>query len=220
MNLDLKKVNIANDEDIKEVENEWNFYFDNKHSFLPYKEKLSKLNIIVGFGRGFWAGVHSYSYLTYHVELDKFYWYLRDVESDQDVFFYELEEDAAILKLLKTKVIEKNFDEFDKVLNYDNLHYLSLGKEILKLNLKRVTLKELFGEDTEKLRIALMEYQPASRGSKYPHKEFHKKYFVPALQKELDKQIENYNKGSFEVYRKRNNLYIKINDEHFHLKKI
>ena len=42
------------------LEEDWTFYFDNQYDFAPYRKLLSRLNIIVGFGRGFWAGVDDY----------------------------------------------------------------------------------------------------------------------------------------------------------------
>lgn len=217
MNIDLKEVNIANEEDIKEVEDEWNYYFDNQYSFSPYKEKLLKINIIVGFGRGFWAGVHGYSYLIYHKELDKFYWYLRDIESDKDVFFYEIEQKHQIFSMLKNMPIEQNFDVYDHVIDYGVLYALSCGNisEIPK-EYKAVDLKELFGEDTEQLRIALMEYRPATRDT-YPHQEFHRKVFVPAFQNKLNNKARQYNQSYFNVFRNGEELCINLDGDIFKL---
>lgn len=221
MNIDLKNVNIADANDFKRLEEVWNEHFDFEHSFEPYKEKISTLNIIVGFGRGFWAGVHDYFYLVYHTKKNRFYWYLRNIESDSDIYFYELDENTNILNLLKTSAIEGNFDEFDDALNYNVLYSLSVG-DIKKTpqDMKSTSLNDLFGEDTEQLRIALMNYRPATLGSKYPHKEYHLNYFLPAYHKIQDNLINEYNAGTFEVSRIEDKLFIKLNDDTFELKKI
>lgn len=213
MNIDIKKVNIASEEDLKEVEKEWNDYFDHEYTFLPIKEALSKLNIVVGFGRGFWAGVHGYSYLVYHRERDSFYWYLRDIESDQTVYFYEIPDDATILQLLKTKAIKDQFDAYDEALNFGNIKRITEEYKLTPLN-------DLFGEDTKQLRIALMQYQPGSYGSTYPHEEYHEKYFLPAYEKALDEKIKDYNKNLFTVYREKGKLYIQLGEDRFEMKKV
>lgn len=225
MKLDFTNINIAEEVDFENIQEEWEFlcedYIEEGKDFSFYKDLLSKLNIIVGFGRGFWAGVKYYFYLVYHKETKKFYWYLRNYETDYGVYFYEIKKDAEIFNLLQTKSIRYNWNEFDEILDFNTLYVLSLGtypdiKEIQD-NYKPTPLEEIFGEDTKQLRIALMCFNPASSGSKYPHKEFDKIYFDPIHKKRLDKQVDEYNKGEFEVFRKNNTLYIKLNGDTFKL---
>lgn len=221
MNLKLKNINITTDEDWETVRNDWNDYFDNECSFSPYRRLLSKLNVIVGFGRGFWRGVDGYFYLVYHKENRKYYWYLRNNESDTEIYFYEVEEQSAILELLRTKSYVKNFEEFDAILNFGALYLLSIGEtNEMTRELSPASLTSLFGEDSEQLRIALMYFYPGSYGSNYPHKEFLKRFFLPAQQQGLDEKIESYNKGSFNVFRKGDNTYIQLQEDTFELKKL
>lgn len=220
MNLDFKNINITMTEDWKVLKREWEYYFDGEYAFEPYQELLSKLNIIVGFGRGFWSGTHGYFYLVFHKDTQKFYWYLRDIESDDKVFFYEIEENSEIFSLLNSKSIDGHFDEFDSVLDFKTLHPLSIGNtENMKDGFKMATLTELFGEDTKRLRMALMYFSPASQGSHYPHGEFHKQYFLPKQRDELEVQARAYNEGTFHVFREDNNLYIQLNEDVFKLVK-
>ncbi|MCK1999917.1 hypothetical protein MZM54_00790 [[Brevibacterium] frigoritolerans] len=221
MNLNLKNINITIDEDWEMLKEEWNDYFDNELSFSPYHKLLSKLNIIVGFGRGFWRGVDGYFYLVYHKENQRFYWYLRNNESDTDIYFYEVDEHSGILELLRTKSYEENFAEFDVELNFGTLYLLSIGEtNETSGEMSPVPLSTLFGEDTEQLRIALMYFYPGSYGSKYPHKEFLKRFFLPAYQQKIDEKIQSYNKGSFNVFRKGDSIYIQLQEDIYELKKV
>lgn len=228
MTLQLNKVNITSEEDWKEVEQDWKGWFEDeeaseeKMDFAPYKEMLEKLQVIVGFGRGFWGGVSDYYYVVYHSETKRYYWYLRDIESDTSVYFYEIHRNAEILELLQTTSIPGYYDEFDKALDFEVLWELAHGNAVeMKHNVKAVSLTELFGEDTEELRVALMHFFPGSYGSRYPHHEFHNRFFNPAYQKQLDKEVEAYNQlESIHVFRKGNKLMIQMNDEVFELKKV
>lgn len=220
MKLELKKVNIAKNEDYIELKEKFYEYFDQEIPFEPIKEKLSNLNIVSGFGRGFWAGVHGYFYVVYHKENDKFYWYLQNIESDEDVYFYELRDDAYILKLLQSKPIEKNFYDYDAAANYGDLYPLSVGKkDKIPEYLKEVSLEELFREDTEELRVALMEFRPATQGTKYPHREFDIQYSLPAYKNQLDDQVKKYNQSEYTIFRKGEQLYIDLDGDVFKLEK-
>jgi len=222
--LDLKNVNITSEKDWESLEKEWNSYYNYekfRFSFDPYRKLLSNLNVIVGFGRGFWGGVDDYFYLVFHQETKKFYWYLRDIDEDTEVYFYEVNERAKILQLLQTTSIDGNFQEYNKVLNYDLLFDLSIGKtDELPENMKKVTLTELFGEDTEQLRIALMYFQPAGESNGYPHDEFEERFFFPHVQNEMDQEIDIYNNSTFHVFRKDEKMYITLNNDTFELKKV
>lgn len=228
MTLQLNTVNITLQEDLEEVERDWKGHFEDEEvtgeemDFAPYKKMLEKLQIIVGFGRGFWGGDKSYSYLVYHSETKRYYWYLRDVESDDSVYFYEINKNAEILELLQTLSIPNHFREFDAVLTSNMLWDLSHGNtEDMPSDLKTVPLTVLFGEDTEALRVALMYFYPGNYGSKYPHEEFHNRFFTPSYQKEVDKEVEAYNQShTFHVFRSGNKLMIELDDTVFELKKV
>jgi hypothetical protein len=220
LGLELEKVNITTEEDWNALEKEWDGYFDHEYSFTPYKDLLSKLNIIVGFGRGFWGGAHGYFYLVYHTETKNYYWYLRNIESDKDVYFYKVDDKADIFALLRTKSIKGNFDEFDNELDFNTLYPLSIGEQTnLPEYLTPVPLTDIFGEDTEQLRIALMYFRPGEYGSRYPHLEFHERFFLPVYQNELDKTVQAYNQGPFHVFREENQLLIQLNNDIYELKK-
>ena len=230
MTLQLNTVNITLQEDWKEVERAWKGWFEDEDevkneremNFKPYKEMLEKLQVIVGFGRGFWRGDDSYYYLVYHTETKRYYWYLRDVESDDSVYFYKINKDAKILQLLQTLAIPSHFDEFDEALQPDVLWDLAHGNtEDMPHDFKSVSLAELFGEDTEELRVALMYFSPGDYGSKYPHHEFHNRFFLPSYQKRLDKEVEVYNQSeSVKIFREGNKLMMYVDNDLFELKKV
>ena len=219
--MNLKEINITSKKDWESLEEKWNNYFSNEIPFSPYKQLLSKLNIIVGFGRGFWSGVHGYFYLVYHKEKDRFYWYLRDIESDDNVHFYEVDENEPIFDLLKTTPIEKNFKEFDAALDFSTLYRMSIGDtNELPENVKPASLVELFGEDTEQLRIALMYFYPGNHGSRYPHREFHQRFFKPFYEKKLDEAIQTFNQNPNPIYRKESDLFLDFNGDTYQLVKV
>lgn len=214
-------------EDLESTKEIWLDYFEEEDEvvFLPYEEKLLALQVIVGFGRGFWAGVHGYSYIVYHTSTDKFYWFLRDVESDDAVYFYEISSNDELFHLLNNYSTHAHFELYDEALDYEVLYALGKGEQEeltkeQKARYKEVSLHELFGEDTEKLRLALMEFRPGSWGSHYPHKEFDKKAFSPIEKERLQKQAENYNNGNFHVFEKNKTLYISLGDDTFKLTKV
>lgn len=227
-NIDFTNVNISFPDDVEQVESGFFDYFSDeecKESFSPYKEKLAQLHTIVGFGRGFWAGVSDYFYLMYHKGTKKFYWFLKNNESDSDVYLYEINESDAIFALLSHYSIEANFELYDKTLDYNALYYLSVGKEsnLSKEQTERyryTPLTDIFGEDTEELRIALMNYYPASSGSFYPHKEYEKQILAPLLKEQLQQQVATYNASDFQVFEKNNGLYITFGDDTFKLTKL
>lgn len=220
MEFNFKNVNITLKEDWKELEEAWNDHFDNDEDFLPIKQCLSDLNIIVGFGRGFWSGIDGYYYLTYHKLLEKYFWYVRDNESDSDVYFYEIDEEAPIFQLLRTLPIEKNFQAYDVELDFPTLYWLSKGNtDHLPPNMHEVSLEDVFGMDNEQLRAALMYFYPGSYGSYYPHLLFHQQYFFPYLQKKLDKFVEE-NNHSLKLFRRNAQLFIKIKGEEYKLTKV
>ncbi|PGK51764.1 hypothetical protein CN918_28650 [Priestia megaterium] len=219
-NLDLTKVNITSEEDWMMLKEEWTYYFDNQHDFAPYRKLLSRLNIIVGFGRGFWASVDDYFYLTYHQDKGQYYWYVRNIEKDDEVYFYKVANNAPILDLLTKKAIEDNFREYDEILDYSLLYTMSNGEvDKLPAHISPVELADVFGEDSLQLRMALMNFGPGSQGSMYPHLEFHHRFFKSALGQTMDKMIDKYNSGTFKVFREGECLFVQLNDDVFELTK-
>ena len=145
---------------------------------------------------------------------------MRNIEKDDEVYFYELDNDAPILDLLTTKSIEDNFREYDKILDYSLLYTMSNGKvDKLPAHIRPVELADVFGEDSLQLRMALMDFGPGSQGSMYPHLEYHRRFFEPALGQAIDKMVNRYNNGTFKVFRERGQLFVQLNGDVYELTK-
>lgn len=214
--LDLRTVNITNELDLHRTKEEWDHKFNGEFNFSPYKKQLEKINVIVGFGYGFWGGVDEHYYIVYHPKNNKFYWFVKGINEDTDVFFYEVPEEDELLSLLKTKSISKNFDLYNKVLDFDSLYPASKG-EFPEGKYTKVSLNELFNEDTEHLRIALNYFSP---GQFYPHKRFEKQYFLPAYHRKIDKLLKDPSINSVGIYRKNEDLYVDFNNSSYKLVKV
>ena len=214
--LDFRKIDIAQEEDWKELENEWNDYTGGDEGpFAPIREKLSSFQTIVGFGRGFWGGAEDYHYLIYHKETDRFYWYLRNIQTDTDVRFYEFDTSSPLLSYFKEYSTEQQFHTYDTALRMHGLDAMAQGRDAkTPFREKPVSLSTLFGEDTHGLRIALMQFRP---GGKYPHRTFSKRFYEPYAREEKYKKASRLNNGPFRVVLDEDELYIVIGEETFKL---
>ncbi|MFP7486528.1 hypothetical protein SFC65_20400 [Priestia filamentosa] len=118
------------------------------------------------------------------------------------MFFYEFPAGDPILTLLRTTSIRKNYRLFNACLDFNLLYEMSVGniKEIPSIY-RKSSLNELFGEDTEILRTALMESNPGAY-YEHPHNEFEERFFNPALYKQIDTSWKNPTLNPGNIFRK------------------
>lgn len=218
--MDFKKINIMTEGYAHDLEDIWrrDYREDSlEEDFIPYRENILKLNFIVGFGRGFWAGVDSYYYIVYHEINDKFYWFTKNEESDKDIYFHELKEDDKIFSLLESTPIGRNFKAYDKALDYGKLFKYSRGESVEGVEAEK--LENLFGSYPSDFENILMELNPASKSAEYPHSAFDKSYLSPMLKESSSKKADELNLKEKKVFSDKGKLFIQIGNEVYSLKK-
>lgn len=219
--MDLKTVNIASEMDWSILKYDWmEKWHKDGNSFERIREIMSQVNVVVGFGRGFWKGVSGYSYLVFSPKNDAFYWYVHHSDEEDQVSFYRIPDDARILELLKTKVIEENFEEYDRTVSYSTMYTLTKRYDNVPYSgsqYKLTELTEVFGEDTEELRAALAIFHPAASGNNYPHIEYQEGHFKPFIEQQMKRLAEAYNTEDKKVFSHKRDLFIEIGGETFKL---
>lgn len=238
--MNLKAVNITEEIDWAELKSEWvhTLGFDSE-SFNHVRDVMSQVNIVVGFGQGFWSGVTSCYYLVYHPQKDQFFWYLRDVDKTDFVSFCRIRDDKKILQLLKTKGIEAHYNEYDREVDFIKMYNLSKRKvgifeksEVINNTLhttevqytdvfapeyEYVSLEEIFGEDTRELRCALSLFYPGATGNSYPHIVYQEGHFKPFFIQHAKEMADWYNQKEKHVFSRKQDLFIEIDGTVFKL---